>query len=179
MKCFTIKKGTVVDGIPVDDADGAVHVGEEGRGRMLTLFPLPEGSIVNQVGSGEPRLLFDISGPNTAVLILIQDHSGYRGGWSLEFRGSGGGWLPVADGRCAQGIAGAMGGGPEYLGVFAGGGELVIRRNGRLYGEPQTLVVRCTADGGVEIADQHSETRSAMAGDAFQAALAKLQGGAK
>jgi len=173
VKCYTIKKGTVVDGIPVDDADGAVHVGEEGRGRQLTLFTIPEGSIVN----GEPRLLMDVPGPAVAVVLLIQDHSGYRGGWALEYKGPDGGWLPVAEGRCAQGIAGAMGGGPEYLGVFTVG-ELTILRTGRLYSEPPTLVVRRKDNGELEVIDQNLEARSFNAGGAFQAALAKL-GGAK
>lgn len=56
----------------------------------------------------------------------------------------------VAAGRCAQGIAGRAGGGPEYL-VIVRPCRFGIFRGGRLYGQPAWLTVTITDDGTVAV----------------------------
>lgn len=49
---------------------------------------------------------------------------------------------PLAEGYKAQGMAGRMGGGPELFVMLEPGQGGVISRTGRLYGGPETLLVR-------------------------------------
>ena len=77
--------------------------------------------------------------PEGAVLILIRDQSGFRGSWSLTDRS---GLMLIATGQRAQGDAGRMGGGPEFLAVVTAGGQAVTNRTGRLYGEPAKLTIK-------------------------------------
>lgn len=51
----------------------------------------------------------------------------------------------IAEGYCAQGNAGGMGGGPEYLLVLAHGQAVEICRSGRLYGRPSCTRLECVA----------------------------------
>lgn len=71
-------------------------------------------------------------------------------------------WRVIAEGRCAQGDAGAMGGGPQYLLVLPAGTALQINRGGRLYGEPDILLVRNEA-GVVTVSDPLADADSRMA----------------
>jgi len=127
-----------------------------------------------------------------ACAVVIRDHSGFRGGWRLRGARPasewedivagrrGGDYSPeraawdaahperphgcriVAEGRKAQGDAGAMGGGPEYLLVIPHGVAVEIVRTGRLYGAPSALRIEC-ADGALTISDprEDAETRHA------------------
>ena len=61
-------------------------------------------------------------------------------------------WTVIAEGACAQGIAGHMGGGPEYLAVLAHGQSVQINRGGRLYGEPAWLLLT-NQDGEAVLTD--------------------------
>lgn len=47
----------------------------------------------------------------------------------------------VAEGACAQGDAGRMGGGPELLVIMEPGAAVTVHRTGRLYGNPDRLIV--------------------------------------
>ena len=134
MKCYTIRSGVVAVGIDARKAE--IRVGETGRGRKLVSVPIPAGS-----EGADGRLLSVPAGnqPSGAALIVFRDHSGYRGGWSLTDRQ---GVIVLAEGACAQGDAGRMGGGPEYLAVVADGGTATVNRSGRLYGDAATLRVR-------------------------------------
>lgn len=134
MKCYTIKASAVQAGIAVKD--GAVLVGEEGRGRKLVRVPVPAGA---DMVDGRLAAVPAKNQPEGAVLVAFRDCSGFRGGWSLSDRQ---GVIVVAEGACAQGAAGRMGGGPEYLAVVADGGSATINRSGRLYGAAATLRVR-------------------------------------
>ena len=108
-----------------------------------------------------------------AAAVVIRDHSGYRGGWRLRGARPaaewedivadrrGGDYSPeraawdaahperphgcriIAEGRKAQGDAGGMGGGPEYLLVIPAGVAVEIVRIGRLYGAPSVLRIEC------------------------------------
>jgi hypothetical protein len=144
---------------------GAPHVpvGEAGRGRKLVRVPLPEGAKISW--SSEPSdpttewwgTLVMVPGPGT--VILFRDMSGYRGGWTLDVPPSA---TIIADGWCAQGIAGRMGGGPEYLVRAPEGTQFRIRRSGRLYGAPADLRVVVHADR-LEVTDLAAEAASADA----------------
>lgn len=58
----------------------------------------------------------------------------------------------VARGECAQGCAGRMGGGPEFLLAVEPGTALTITRQGRLYGTPSRLIVEWDGDALSETA---------------------------
>jgi len=202
--CYEVQRGEVIRGIPLDD--GTIHVGEEGRGRLLVRVPVPEGSAIQN-----GRLVkVPLSGEFAAAVVLIRDHSGFRGGWRLcepwtleEWErfvrraqahrppdgngplanGHEDGECPacervapappqrrrasvrvIAEGFCAQGLAGRMGGGPEYLIVLPDGAAVEIVRWGRLYGKPSVL--RLTADlsaDTVTVTDPFAEALSRLA----------------
>lgn len=66
----------------------------------------------------------------------------------------------VCRGWCAQGIAGRVGGGPEYL-LAARPTTIWIRRRGRLYGAPRVLKITVTEAGEVVVSDAIAELRQA------------------
>lgn len=183
--CFTIVGGALHQGIRL--TNGVIRVGESGRGRKETLVPTP-----NPV-DGE-RL---VAVPGPATVVLIKDHSGFRGSWQLvEYAThrctledrlpepvpnaavTGGRVCPdcgevflggatqfhhpaaparpinphelgivLGEGFCAQGDAGRMGGGPEYLIALTPGIRFSIRRGGRLYGAVARINVELPEDG--------------------------------
>lgn len=134
MKCYTMRGGVVADGI--ETKDGAIHVGETGRGRKLVSVPVPQGA---EVVAGRLLSVPAKNQPAGVVLVAFRDHSGFRGGWALADRQ---GVIVLAEGECAQGAAGRMGGGPEYLALVTEGGAATVNRSGRLYGKAATLRVR-------------------------------------
>lgn len=77
-KAFMVEKGKVRPGLPVS-SNQEVLVGETGRGRTLVRVPLPSGAELD----GDGRQLLSLPGDGEAV-VLIKDHSGFRGGWSLH-----------------------------------------------------------------------------------------------
>jgi len=170
--CWTISpKSGAVAGIRVvrlrkpDGAWGAPHVivGEEGRGRKLVRVPLPPGAKVDWLSGYEdhPQWVGTLrSVPGDGVILLILDHSGYRGGWSLTRPDDS---VIIAEGWCAQGIAGRMGGGPEVLLRVPLGSKLTIARRGRLYGAPAYLIVDAVAEDRVVIHDADAERESEAA----------------
>lgn len=211
---------TLVDGRWVDpdprsftgialSAEGKIVVGESGRGRSQIVLDPPPGSEVytpKTYREDTSRFLKAIqtSRDEAAALILLRDHSGYRGGWCLREApvsmcpnegqlfadpqvpslrapcpecGSGDTdhrLLPrgemsatdighvVAEGYCAQGDAGRMGGGPEYL-LLARPGSFSISRAGRLYGQPRRLTVQVGTDGSVTVTNAEAEIMAASA----------------
>jgi len=144
MKCFTMRVGAVAEGIETKDA--AIRVGGTGRGRKFVSVPVPQGA---EVVEGRLLAVPAKNQPAGAVLVAFRDHSGFRGGWSLADRQ---GVIVLAEGECAQGDAGRMGGGPEYLAVVADGGTATVNRSGRLYGKAATLRVR-NAGGVLTVED--------------------------
>jgi hypothetical protein len=137
---------------------GMIAVGELGRGRKLVSVPVPAGA---EVADGRLLSVPAKNQPAGAVLVALRDHSGFRGGWSLSDRQ---GVIVLAEGECAQGDAGRMGGGPEYLAVVAEGGTATVNRSGRLYGKAATLRVR-NAGGVLTVEDVAAvaETTAAVA----------------
>lgn len=202
-KCFEVTNGAVREGIALN-ADGKIAVGESGRSRSLTIVNPPAGAEIR-----DNRL---ISVPGTATVVLIRDHSGYRGSWSLrqyaegrcpldgqlvgaehkyvcpycgdDLYGAADGvkhaaapGLPIkatdlgkviAEGRCAQGDAGRMGGGPEYLLALRPGTRFSIQRLGRLYGAPGRLNVEIAEDGTPVLTDAWAAIKAAEADAAWE-----------
>jgi hypothetical protein len=122
-------------------ADEAAQIAAQG-GAWAPCKPSPvTGRIVDVPAKNQPA---------GAVLVAIKDQSGFRGSWSLADRH---GVIVLAEGACAQGDAGRMGGGPEYLAVIADGGTATINRSGRLYGKAETIRVR-NAGGVLSVEEQ-------------------------
>lgn len=223
---FTVVAGRVLRGIAL--VDGVVRVGEPGRGRKLVSVAPPPGAAID--GSALVAL------PGEGVVVCLRDHSGYRGGWTLEVpscperraqlmrdlaevaaleaeteariaaagpevlgtmfainerhavearrkaltaarearwpiaRGAAAiaavGGRIIAEGACAQGDAGYMGGGAEWLLRLPEGAVLEVARTGRLYGTPAR--VRLSVRGGEVIAtDPKAEAEAAKAAAAW------------
>lgn len=74
--------------------------------------------------------------------------------------------LVIAEGFCAQGHAGRMGGGPAYL-IAARPGRFGIHRTGRLYGEPAFINVTVHEDGTVTTEDAVAALRRQAAARAW------------
>ena len=145
----------------IETKDAVIRVGETGRGRKLVSVPVPTGA---EVAEGRLVVVPANNQPAGAVLIAFRDHSGFRGGWSLVDRQ---GVIVVAEGACAQGDAGRMGGGPEYLAVVADGGSATINRSGRLYGAAATLRVK-NAGGVLSVEDVAAVTATTAAASALE-----------
>lgn len=216
MKCYTVCSGRPSEGIALaKDITQVIAVGDAGRGRKQALAPVPKGAtVVGREGPQKPGTLTDAParpGEETAVVVLIRDHSGYRGGWKVrdartpeewatalarwyahQGDAAGGipaghtydtpcpgcdviapkpvdrvpGWRAIAEGYCAQGDAGRMGGGPEYLAVLADGQAVEIVRHGRLYGTP--AVYRVANVGGVlTVSDPREEAEAVRSAAAW------------
>jgi hypothetical protein len=160
MNCYTVQKGgKVKEGIAVGkNADGpTVHVGERGRGRELVVVPLPEGTEVEK-----GRAIHIPTSTPGELVVLVHCQRGYRGSWSAEF---GDGITVIAEGREAQGAAGRMGGGPEYLLRGPVGAEFIIQRRGRLYGAPSEL--RVEMGHPLEVVDMEAEAAAREAANKF------------
>jgi hypothetical protein len=155
--------------------DGKIAVGDSGRGRHLVVVPIPPGAVVS-----DDDVLTSCDGPPTSVLVLIPDHSGFRGSWHLRDARTEAEWdevvggafvderdfggVVIARGECAQGIAGKMGGGPEYLLRLDHGQAVEIVRQGRLYGRPSCIRLACVAGTVVQsIPRDDAEERAAGA----------------
>ena len=153
MRAYTVAPGgAFVPSISVDQ-EGRVTLGQSGRGRKLVLVPVPAGATIIE------QRLTDVPGEAGCVVVLVRDQSGFRGGWHLRDPLSDAEWDAVAartgeepverehtarviaEGWCAQGDAGGMGGGPEYLLVLGDGQAVEAVRRGRLYGSPSVFRV--------------------------------------
>lgn len=173
MKCYTIDNGSVSDGIYA--VNGKIAVGERGRGRAQTLVPVPEGALTTneyqRQWNGETQIqvtITDVPGPAGGALVLVKDQSGYRGHWEMV---DGQEISILAEGRAAQGAAGAMGGGPEFLMLMQAGQYFVADRYGRLYGDPDLVRVE-NRNGLVCATDVRAEQREYEAKAALAAAIA-------
>lgn len=69
--------------------------------------------------------------------------------------------LVLAEGYCAQGEAGRMGGGAEYI-IAARPGRFGIARSGRTYGQPDVLNISISPAGEVEMLDAVVYLRAAQ-----------------
>jgi len=160
--CFSIKKdGQCLPYIKITDTNEII-IGEEGRGRKMIAVPLPAGTEIDKV---EEYSIVSVvrristSHDDVVVALLIEDQSGFRGTWWLcrdlsdndELNPEEIGYI-IAKGWCAEGAAGRMGGGPEYL-ILARPGKFIIHRKGRLYGDPEYIAVEIGGDGVVKCYD--------------------------
>lgn len=120
MKAFTL----LTQGIAC--LDGKIPVGEMGRGRHLVLVPVPSGGEFSADGK---LMSVEVPGEQPGeLLVLVPDMSGFRGSSSISAME---GCTEIARGRRAQGDAGRMGGGSEYLLRVANGGSFKVSRSGR------------------------------------------------
>jgi hypothetical protein len=131
-------------------------VGEEGRGRTLVRVPLapaladaitdwvtcPDYVAVGRTPDGRLLILPDVPG-DSRCLVLLAVAAGYRGTTAIDHQGP---VTVLAEGRCAEGQAGRMGGHAEQLLLLESGARITVTRHGRLYGACPTVLVTY-ADG--------------------------------
>lgn len=164
-KTFTVAAGEVTPGAQIQEfvlkgADTripAILIGEEGRGRRLGVLPVsgvtPKETLlaaqIGQTRAGNPKL---IAAPvekaeDSAVIVVLRTPIGFRGSnvhtgdRSPEWTEDTPNYLPfpgqiLVGGRIAQGDAGAMGSGDQYVALIPKGAVFRTAYTGRLYGLP-------------------------------------------
>lgn len=238
MNIYEITPGLVRPGIPLARDGTSIEVGEDGRGRALVRLPIP-ASAVREYGRVMNLLVREDLHRAAGALVLVRNHSGYRGSWRAAaaltvaervtqrairarhitalargdvageeaftvgdargaayeesrltseaakaaaceghiFEGWGAPcpacppttadtpapWRVIAEGRCAEGIAGGMGGGPEFLAVLGAGQMVDLIRSGRLYGRPAVWRLEIGTDGAPTLTDCAAEAASTEA----------------
>jgi hypothetical protein len=144
-----------------------VQIGEEGRGRQFSFLPVElnassrakfdaEGQVsVNHISLGKTQKgghkLIEAANTltNDKCLIVFRTHIGFRGGNSHtgdrvpDFDPDNIEFLPfpceiLAEGRIAQGAAGNMGSGQQFIAVAEKNIVFRTRYSGRLYGAPSS-----------------------------------------
>lgn len=181
MRCYTI------DHRGIRCREGKIILGESGRGRRLVSVPVPAHAVYasDRDPTGDPALLLECSGPLDEVLLRIPDQSGFRGSWRLRAARPDSEWdaivadpntrpadecpaehtpgvAIVAQGWCAQGDAGRMGGGPDMLLTLRPDAPVEIVRTGRLYGSPSVVRLE-VVDGAIVTSDPRSDAESRAA----------------
>lgn len=179
MRCFTVTTRRAEPGI--ETADGAVVLGQSGRGRELTRVPVDRHAILDEAG----RL---IELPGTGALVRVPGLHGFRGTarvypapadpmLSADEEGPEAPFL--AAGIVADGDAGNMASSRDALYHLRPGQALQIRRHGRLYGGPARIRVVCGADGAVSWIDLAEYRRAVAAENAVEDAIEAMAGGAE
>lgn len=79
MNVYTVTPNQIEEGIVLADNQDVIALGETGCGRERTLVGIPEGAVVNI----DDRRLMSIRSQTNGVVVLIRDHSGFRGSWGL------------------------------------------------------------------------------------------------
>ena len=144
-----------------------ITLGEEGRGRKLTYIPVtltPQSheewnrdgwvSIENVTWRYNRKgyvHLFEEANPSKGdeYLIVLLGWIGFRGHNALtDYDGNSlGSGVVLAEGIIAQGQAGRMGWGSQWLLRVKVGDRFRYKVSGRLYGEPDSMVIVCSANG--------------------------------
>lgn len=168
MKCFTVRKGNVKEGIAVENFEltsgvviPAVLLGEQGRGRSLAVVPVegvPAGERIYNARlgvtrSGRPKL---IATDNTEdnVLVAFMESIGFRGGNHYEFPPEA---QVVATGRIAQGDAGYVGAGEQHLVVLPNYARVRVGYSGRLYGAPRAYIYLVKGTAIYAVPEEHED----------------------
>ncbi|MDE0398861.1 MAG: hypothetical protein OXL96_13785 [Candidatus Poribacteria bacterium] len=121
----------------------AIVVGESGRGRSLGILPVAgiaadeylKLATLTETQSGRPKLIAALEGqPSTdACIAVFETKYGFRGSNSHEGLDD---LKVLAKGVCADGIAGNMADGDQYIVVLPKNTVVRTEYSGRLYGEP-------------------------------------------
>lgn len=160
MRCFTVRNLEVTPRIFVRERESkktggkfyAAEVGEKGRGRELqfiplhpTLIPQKEGDrlFITEANVAKTKsgghILVPTKETDNLALIKVYGVEGYRG--ALRYTFSNPNPEIIAKGYHAQGDAGRMGGGSEYLVVMLPNDRIEIQRLGRLYGDNERVSI--------------------------------------
>ena len=166
MRCFTVRNLNVNPYIEVVERESkksgstffAVEVGEYGRGRELQFVPLHPSLVPKKdektvytsqmhfietadlaVTKSGGHILVPAKEQDNLALVKVYGKEGYRG--SLKYTFSNHEQQIIAKGCYAQGDAGRMGGGEEYLVILYPGDRIDIRRLGRLYGGNKKVAI--------------------------------------
>jgi hypothetical protein len=168
MKLYTIDYENVAKGVDVRQfelANGtkipAIVIGETGRGQRLGVLPvrltpasmeefrrkrstkIAHGVLV-QTKTGRPALQeTEYTTDDNEVLIVFLAGIGYRGGNSLDTYPESGRISDhiIVSGKIAQGEAGRMGAGGQWILRARPGDRFRFTKSGRLYGAPSTYIV--------------------------------------
>lgn len=176
MRCWTITARRAEPGI--ETADGAVALGQSGRGRELTRVPLDRHAILDEAG----RL---VELPGAGALVRVPGLHGFRGTARvcpapadpmLSADEEGPEAPCLAAGIVADGDAGNMASSRDALYHLQPGQALQVRRHGRLYGGPARIRIVCGADGAVSWIDLAEFRRAVAAENAVEDAIEAMPG---
>jgi hypothetical protein len=160
--CYEVSVLEIVHrGIPVNGQNEIV-LGEEGPGRIKTVVPIPEGSVLQ----GELVYEMPVAHPTATAVVAIRDLSGYRGTWRLVKNLPGDIILEYARTRNLQLVTasaepadpplliayGRKGGGDELLFIGRPWESYDIIRLGQIKGRPRLLRLNIL-DDRVELID--------------------------
>ena len=140
----------------------AIMVGESGRGRSLGVLPVANVSVdeiektekesgyhdkgfriiaagVGETHSGNPKLfaMDKVTNEETAI-VVFRTSIGFRGGNSHDAEGEAPFPAILCTGTIAEGAAGRMGSGMQFVLLLKKGIPVSVSRSGRLYGAPST-----------------------------------------
>ena len=152
-RIWTVEDGRVEPGASIELVElglitlKAVTVGQEGRGRHLGILPIVGAAEALEIDFGSldfsgsrPKLKFETKSDTAdAAIVVLKTGMGYQGGNSHSGEEVGS-EMPVKKiiccGQIAQGAAGSMGSGLQYIVLMPKDAIIRIERIGRLYGEP-------------------------------------------
>ncbi|HPC30989.1 MAG TPA: hypothetical protein PK119_00790 [Candidatus Paceibacterota bacterium] len=150
----------------------AILVGEEGRGRRLGVLPVsgltPEemneldekGNVIifdGEIGethSGRPKLIAHENKTENECIIVLRGHIGFRGSNDITISE---GVKEILSGVIAQGAAGAMGSGGQWILKCRFGSTIKMTVGGRLYGAPSEYIYKISSDGVLALTGEEND----------------------
>ncbi|MEO0271573.1 MAG: hypothetical protein ABIM30_00570 [candidate division WOR-3 bacterium] len=127
----------------VDKSISAVKIGEEGRGRKLFIVPtIGAGEVVDRVRlvktkSGKPKFVAVSDEPEKDMMIIVlMTPFGYRG---HNYHESEKEVIIIGHGIQADGLAGRVGDGDNYIIISPIPNNILVRISGRVYGNPDNI----------------------------------------
>lgn len=157
-KIITIQNGTIQEGTLIQKFNDipSIVIGEEGRGRSLGVIPVKGSEPGKMLTAASARktsmgLLLEADDSlinDDIVIVVCRTTFGFRGGNThtgdlIGFNDREAQFAPcpletISSGIVAEGIAGNMSSGTQYVGFLKKGNVLRIALTGRTYGKPYT-----------------------------------------
>lgn len=160
---FNVSNGANVEKVTLGNGSSfpALVIGEEGRGRMRGILPVrlaahnqsyyEKGEKITLLSAaishslkGNVRLNEENDLNSEGVIIVFRTPIGFRGSNNHIFPANA---KIISCGEIAQGEAGRMGSGNQYIAIIPFGEVVKINIGGRRYGSPTDYIIHITSDG--------------------------------